>query len=188
MPQADNAFLNLAGEFAVASELNRRRVLASVTYGSSKCADVFAISPDMTQVVRIEVKATNAKRKTRWLIGEKGTKSDVATEVFWVFVLFPALPDCEAEDDAQRGAYAPRFFILSQKEVYEAWKKESDDYNNRRRDRGLRSFEGLGVPGVRLEDIKSQECQWHKITSRLQTPEVLLEPHRSKTQSQAVSH
>jgi len=63
MPQEDKAFLNLAGEFAVASELNRRRVLASVTYGASKCADVFALSPDMTRVVRIEVKATNPKKK-----------------------------------------------------------------------------------------------------------------------------
>lgn len=36
MSQDEKIFLNMAGEFAVASELNRRQVLASVTYGSPK--------------------------------------------------------------------------------------------------------------------------------------------------------
>jgi len=162
MPQANNAFLNLAGEFAVASELNRRRVLASVTYGASKCADIFALSPDMTRVVHIEVKATNPKKKTRWLIGERGTRPSVAADVLWVFVLFPAAPDRACADDAQRGAHAPRFFVLSQNEVYEAWKKESEDYNHRRKDRGQEPLEGLGVPGVRLGDIEQHEAKWQK--------------------------
>ena len=170
MPQEDKAFLNLAGEFAVASELNRRRVLASVTYGASKCADVFALSPDMTRVVRIEVKATNPKKKTRWLIGERGTRPNVAADVFWVFVLFPAAPDGACADDAQRGAHAPRFFVLSQNEVYEAWRKESDDHNHRRKDRAKEPSEGVGVPGVRIADIELHEGKWQKITSRMQIP------------------
>jgi hypothetical protein len=72
MPQEDKIFLNLAGEFAVASELNRRRVLASVTYGASKSADIFAVNPDMTRIVRIEVKTT---QKGKWPIGEKAEQS-----------------------------------------------------------------------------------------------------------------
>ena len=36
MGQERKSFLNLAGEFAVASELNRRGVHAAVTYGTSK--------------------------------------------------------------------------------------------------------------------------------------------------------
>ena len=39
MGQERKSFLNLAGEFAVASELNRRGVHAAVTYGTSKRAD-----------------------------------------------------------------------------------------------------------------------------------------------------
>src|SRR5208282_950778 len=134
MPQADNAFLNLAGEFAVASELNRRRVLASVTYGASNSADVFALSPDITRVVRIEVKATNPKKKTRGLIGEKGTRpKGVPADFLWVFVLFPNTLDCTSIDQVHREAQVPRFFVLSRSEVYQAWKKELDDYNRRRR-------------------------------------------------------
>jgi hypothetical protein len=124
----------------------------------------------MTQVVRIEVKATNPKKKTTWLIGERGTRSSVAEDVFWVFVLFPAAPDGTSADDAQRRAEAPRFFVLSRKEVYEAFRKGVDDFNQRRKDRGKGPFEGLGVPGVRLDDIKSHEGKWQKITSRLQSP------------------
>lgn len=170
MPQEDNAFLNLAGEFAVASELNRRRVLASVTCGASKCADVFALTPDMPRVVRIEVKATNPKKKTRWLIGERGTRPNAAAGVFWAFVLFPEAPDGLAADHAQRGAHAPRFFVLSQNEVYEAFTKESDNYNQRRKDRGKEPFQGLGVPGVRIADIELHEGKWQEITSHLRSP------------------
>jgi hypothetical protein len=75
--------LNLAGEFAVASELNRRRILASVTYGSSKSADVFAMSPDMRRVVRIEVKTTD---KGKWPIGNKAIRVDAnSDDVIWGF-------------------------------------------------------------------------------------------------------
>jgi len=170
MPQEDSAFLNLAGEFAVASELNRRRVLSSVTYGASKCADVFALSPDMTQVVRIEVKATTPKSKTRWLIGEKGARepAGVSAAILWVLVLFPTAPEGAPADLARRGEHAPRFFVLSPKEVYQAWKEELDDYNRRRRERGQGPFAGSGVPGVRLKDVEQYEGKWGIILSRLQ--------------------
>ena len=167
MPKGDQPFLSLAGEFAVASELNRRHVLASVTYGASKCADVFALSPDMGRVIRIVVKATIPKRKTRWLIGAKGTiPADVRNaEVFWVLVLLPSPLDGVPVDQTQRGDHATRFFVLSPREVYEAWQKEYADFIERR---GGRPFTGRGVPGVRLQDVKGCEGQWGKILSRLQ--------------------
>lgn len=74
MPQEDRIFLNLTGEFAVASELNRRRILASVTYGASKSFDIFAANRDMTRIVRIEVKTTE---KRKWPIGSKATELTV---------------------------------------------------------------------------------------------------------------
>jgi hypothetical protein len=60
--QRDKIFLNMARGFAVASELNRRHVLASVTYGASKSADIFALDDDMRRVVRIELKTTDKKK------------------------------------------------------------------------------------------------------------------------------
>ena len=49
MGQERKSFLCLAGEFAVASELNRRGVHAAVTYGTSPPARAFharAVEPD----------------------------------------------------------------------------------------------------------------------------------------------
>jgi len=63
-----------------------------------------------------------------------------------VFVLFPAASDRACADDAQRGAHAPRFFVLSQKEVYEAWRKESRVYNKPMAELGqeIATFAGMG--------------------------------------------
>src|SRR2546425_3190029 len=100
MAQQDKVFLNLAGEFAVASELNRRRVLASVTYGASKSADVFAMNPDMTRIVRVEVKTTD---KHKWPVGEKATQvTPHSSDVFWVLVQLPAPLDMPAKGEAHQ--------------------------------------------------------------------------------------
>ena len=40
--------LSLAGDFFVAAELQRRGVMASVTYGNAKKADVVAFSPKIS--------------------------------------------------------------------------------------------------------------------------------------------
>ena len=69
MGQERKSFLNLAGEFAVASELNRRGVHAAVTYGTSKRADIFAMADSRDRVVRIEVKCSGQRK---WLIGTRG--------------------------------------------------------------------------------------------------------------------
>ena len=50
--------LNLAGEFYVAAELNRRGIFASVTYGAAKNADVLAFDQQSHQTAVIEVKTT----------------------------------------------------------------------------------------------------------------------------------
>ncbi|MGH8614037.1 MAG: hypothetical protein ACREYF_18920 [Gammaproteobacteria bacterium] len=164
MSQQDKVFLNMAGEFAVASELNRRRVLASVTYGSSKSADIFAMNPDMTKIVRIEVKTTD---KQKWPIGEKATRVESqSADVFWVLVHLPT-PSQGALDEGLRGAQAPRFFVLSAREIYEVWRKEADRYLEGYRARHGRTFDGVGVPNVTLGGVLDAEGKWDKITSRL---------------------
>ena len=165
MAQEDKAFLNMAGEFAVASELNRRRVLASVTYGASKSADVFAVNRDMTKVVRIEVKTTD---KRKWPIGEKATHvTPQSSKVFWVLVQLPAPLDTPAKDEAHRGTHSPRYFVLSAQELRDVWRKETDEFEARYILRHGRKFEGLGVPNVSLNSVLTFESQWDKIVSRL---------------------
>lgn len=165
MAQEDKVFLNMAGEFAVASELNRRRVLASVTYGSSKSADIFAMNRDMTKTVRIEVKTTD---KQKWPIGEKATRVDPpSADRVWVLVNLPAPLEGVPQDEALRGAHTPRFFVLSSQEIYEIWRKEADQYLQGYLARHGRKFEGLGVPNVTLRGVLDAEGRWDKITSRL---------------------
>ncbi len=164
--QEDKTFLNMAGEFAVASELNRRRVLASVTYGSSKSADVFALSADTCRVVRIEVKATD---KEKWPIGKRGTHPEAAPDVTWVLVQFPTPLANRPDDDAERGRHSPRFFVLSAHELHAVWKDEVAPYYARYREKHGREFdeEQGGVPNVRLEAVRAYEGRWDTITARL---------------------
>jgi len=169
MSQDDKVFLNLAGEFAVASELNRRRILASVTYGASKSADIFALNRDMTRIVRIEVKTT---QKGKWPIGVKATKPTPASaDVIWVLVQMPDPLVGSTTDHAQRGAHALRFFFLTAEEIYEAYKGPADRFNAGYQVRHGKPFdESRGVPNVRLQDVENFEGQWEKVVSRLDRP------------------
>jgi hypothetical protein len=113
--QEEKIFLNLAGEFAVASELNRRRILASVTYGALKSADIFAVSRDATRMVRVEVKACQYKYK-RWPIGKKGANpTGRSSDLFWVLVLLSLPTEGLRTTDSQHEEGAPRFFVLTLK-------------------------------------------------------------------------
>jgi len=142
----------MAGEFAVASELNRRRILASVTYGASKAADIFALDDDMRRVVRIEVKTTDKKK---WVLG-KNVAAPPSADVFWVLVQLP-LP-----------GQPPRFFVLSGQEIYDIWRKDADEYGRKYEVKRGYKFEGLGVPNVKLDTrVLAFEGKWDKITSRL---------------------
>jgi len=166
MPQDDKIFLNLAGEFAVASELNRRRVLASVTYGASKSADIFAMNREMTRIVRIEVKAT---RKGKWPIGQKATKlAPGSADVLWVLVLLPEPLVGAATGDTHRGAHAPRFFVLTAQELFAAYRKGADRFLDSYQTRHGKPFdESRGVPNVLMQHVENFEGQWEKIVSRL---------------------
>src|SRR5208282_408774 len=106
-------FLNMAGEFAVASELNRRHVLASVTYGASKAADIFALSERMQRVVRIEVKTTDKKQ---WPLGKNIITSSQPLDVFWVLVHLPP-PN-----------QPPKFFVFSAQEIHNIWRKNTSEF------------------------------------------------------------
>jgi hypothetical protein len=148
----DKSFLSIAGEFAVASELNRRRLLASVTYGASKATDIFALDDKMRRVVRIEVKTTD---KRRWVLDKK-VAAPPSDDVFWVFVLLPP------------PGQPPRFFVFSAHEIHDIWQKDMDQYKRKYELRNGRKFESFGVPGVNLEDrVLAFENRWDKIASAL---------------------
>ena len=151
--QKDKVFLNLAGEFAVASELNRRHILASVTYGASKAADIFALDDDMRRIVRIEVKTTDKKK---WALGNNVSEVPLP-DVFWVLVQLPS------------PGQPPKFFVFSAQEIHDIWRQDLDKYERSYEARNSKKFEGPGVPNVKLDArVLACEGKWDKITSRLQ--------------------
>src|SRR5688500_7510426 len=109
--QEDKSFLNIAGEFHVASELNRRRVHAAVTYGSNKSADGWAFNHRTQRAVRVEVKTTSIRNK-KWVVGHKANvRGDWDPDVFWVLVHLPDPIGRSAADD-DRSSHAPRCYVL----------------------------------------------------------------------------
>jgi hypothetical protein len=164
MAQEQKMFLNISGEFAVASELNRRQCLASVTYGASKSADVFALSRDFDKVIRIEVKSTDKKK---WVIGKHAIKpAGDRSGVIWVLVQFPSPHSGAPRNEVDRGMHAPRFFILTARELYEAWRQESEPYRASYRRKYNREFdETQGVQNVTLGAVERFEGLWDTIIS-----------------------
>ena len=55
----DKYYLNLASEYRVASELLRRGIFATITYGNKKGADIYALGSNRSVAI-IEVKASNS--------------------------------------------------------------------------------------------------------------------------------
>ena len=153
MSQEDKAHINLAGEFLVAGELNRRRVAASITYGASKSADIFAFCRAKSRLARIEVKATDKKR---WPVGNRALSDKSAEEgVFWVLV---RLPD---EDSA------PEFFVFSGKELVALTRKLHGAYLGRYKVKHGVDFSGPGVPALDLREVGDYRDKWRTIVDYL---------------------
>lgn len=159
--QESKSLLNLAGEFAVASELNRRGVHAAVTYGASKRADIFAIGKDSERLVRVEVKCTD---KGRWPIGARGATAPGADadRARWVFVLMPP-PLGLAPSPEDRAVAAPRFFVLTPADVFAAFKRGADKFNEGYRARHGKDYDKLGMPNLSMGDVEPFESRWDLI-------------------------
>ena len=161
--QEEKSFLNMAGEFLVAAELNRRRVLCAVTYGTAKCADVWAFARSGDRAARVEVKTTGPGSQ-RWVIGEKALHPDASSSVFWVLVLLPdPQPTGPSEDDTERGRHTPRFFVLKSEEIQGLLDKNDRAYQEAYRAKHGCDFTGIGVESLNLVSVKEFENGWDKI-------------------------
>lgn len=161
--QTEKVFLNLAGEFLVAAELNRRSILCSVTYGASKSADLFAFTETTGRVVRIEVKTT---KKTQWPVGERGLSAGSGgTGHLWVFVLLPPPLDALTPNNAVRGQFAPRFFVLTAQEVEVLARARDAEYRQRYQAKHGVPYAQPGVPSITVEQAAPYESNWDKVRS-----------------------
>lgn len=147
--QSKKHTLGLSGEFLVAGELLRRGVIAAVTYGNAKKADVIAVSGE--SALSIEVKTTS---ESRWVLGGQIPKADSS---IWVLVHLPA-----------NLKESPEFFILSGKELHSIILPEHEAYLSRYREKHGKEFTGRGVVSVKRKLIDDNYIgAWNKISERL---------------------
>lgn len=139
----------------MAAELQRRGVIASVTYGNAKEAEVVAFSSKISNALMIQVKTTAAKK---WVVGNKNPEP---TEDLWVLVHIP-------EDQHQ----PTRYFILTAREIHTLL--EPEELENRRKFYARNGHEstGVGVYSVRINQVNGQQIEsfedkWDTILSRV---------------------
>ncbi|MBW3541194.1 MAG: hypothetical protein KY476_13075 [Planctomycetes bacterium] len=120
MAKIPSYLLNLAGEYRVCSELNKRGIFATVTYGNHKGVDVYAISDRRARALKIEVK-TSQQGNFVTNITRKGLckQDNPHAPDFWV--LFQIQPQ---ED----GTFEEHFFVLTHKQMCRAQSRRNDDY------------------------------------------------------------
>lgn len=136
--------LNLAGEYRVCSELNKRGVFATVTYGNRKGVDVYAISDRQDRALKIEVK-TSQRANFVTSITQKCMEHDPHAPDFWV--LYQVRPQRD-------GKFLERFFVLGHGEICRAQKAVNRRYARRYRTRHGRAPDlSTGVDNVRVADV-----------------------------------
>jgi hypothetical protein len=168
--------LNLAGEYRVCSELNKRGVFATVTYGTRKGADVYAISDRKARALKIEVK-TSQKGNFVTSLSRKCGDDDPNAEGFWerkaadeeapdFWVLF----QIKVGHDA---AFNERFFVLTHGEVCEAQAARNHAYALKYQARyGRLPDFSKGVDNILVADVEREQHEdaWHKIINALGGP------------------
>ncbi|HEX4797642.1 MAG TPA: hypothetical protein VH370_27860 [Humisphaera sp.] len=165
--------LNLAGEYRVCSELNKRGVFATVTYGTRKGVDVYAISDRKTRALKIEVK-TSQKKNFVTSLSQK-CDDDPNSDGFWerraadeqapdFWVLFQIRPIANS-------SFAERFFVLTHKEICNAQCTRNSAYGQKYlSNHGKMPDFSTGVDNVVIADIERYEDQWDKIVAAIGGP------------------
>lgn len=147
--QSHKHTIGLSGEFLVAGELLRRGIVAAVTYGNAKKADVIAVSG--SHALSIEVKTTS---QPKWVVGNKLPLRD---ETLWVLV---HLPSDEKE--------SPTYFILSGKELHDLLLPQHKAYLSQYREKHGKEFTGKGVVSINRKLMGEGHIgAWHKIARKL---------------------
>lgn len=139
----------LAGEFLVTGELLRRGIMATVTYGNAKKADVIAING--TKAASLEVKSTS---QTKWVLGSKLPAED---SNLWILVYLPEIE-----------TISPEYFVLTSTELRNLVLPQHETFNNRYRERHGKEFSGRGVVSVERKLLDDTHLgAWMKIRNAL---------------------
>ena len=160
MTKLDSYLLNLAGEYRVCSELNKRGVFATITYGNRKGVDIYAISETKNRALKIEVKTSQHGRFVTG-ITQKDLETSLHAPDFWV------LCNIKAGDN---GTFAERFFILNHATICRIQKARNQKYADKYTTKhGKVPDPKGGVDNVIISDVEKYEDQWARIVKRVKT-------------------
>jgi hypothetical protein len=153
--------LSLAGEYRVASELLKRGLNATVTFGNAKSADVIAYGGNRRATV-IEVKTSQQKNFVTSFYN-KYESPDHDHPDFWILM--------QVTQDRGEG-HRDRFFILTHTELASIQAERNRAYRIRHGDiatdedipweRHYELSQG-GVDNVLVTDVEPHEDEWDKI-------------------------
>lgn len=144
--QLDKGQLNLAGEYRVASELFKRGLFATITYGNMKGIDIFAIGANQKTTI-IEVKASQTRRFVTGFYQKYKSEGQKAPN-FWVLCSF--------------GLETERLFVLSHKEmaIVQGF-RNAPNKSLTHSEHALKAAKG--VDNVPIALVEPYEDAWHKI-------------------------
>ena len=134
-------FINLAGEYAVCSELAKRNIQANLTLGNKKAVDIIILKNDNTALT-VEVKTTN---KNKFVTGffQKYFSEELPHPNIWVLV--------QLHENNKT-----RFFILTHDDVADVQMRVNK----------MSKWEHVnGVDNIPLKEILEFENKWEKITN-----------------------
>lgn len=158
MAQIRKDLLHLAGEYRVCSELLKRNVFATITYGNHKAVDVYAIGDRKKKALRIEVKTSQLKRFVTG-ISQKGLDKSSDAPDFWVLCQMKA---------GDTGVIGERFFVLSHDEICREQarvnRRCAEEYEKKH---GHPSTSTGGVDCVRLQYVEKYEDEWKKVVDAI---------------------
>jgi len=154
--------LSMAGEFRVCSELNKRGVFATITYGHHKSVDLYAISGSKHLALKIEVK-TSQKAKFVTNLGKKDLET---TPDFWVLCQILKVSHEQFDE---------RFFILTHLEICKIQAERSSKYCESYLKKNGKPFDPKnGVDSVRINDVAEHEGRWDKIITRIAQAKIVI--------------
>ena len=161
MTKIESYLLNLAGEYRVCSELNKRGVFATITYGNRKGVDIYAISDAKNRALKIEVKTSQHGRFVTG-ITQKCLEDSPHAPDFWVL--------CNIKAGAA-DAFTERFFILSHNAICRIQKNRNQNYADKYKVRHGKApdLKG-GVDNVTIADVEQYEDHWSSIIKRVRKP------------------
>lgn len=147
--QSQKHTTGLAGEFLVAGELLRRGIMAAVTYGNAKKADVIAINE--RKAATLEVKSTS---QAKWVLGGQ---LPAGTSDIWVLVHLP-------NDESA----SPEYFVLTSTELRELVLPQHEAYNKKYREKHGKEYYANGVVSIQRKLLNdSHRNAWEKVRKAL---------------------